>query len=220
MASEARRPIRTFPSRAETREPQPLAVQLPSLWKAMIITSFVINLILIAIIIYLAGFMLQNRGALGGTVQGISGNVRELQDVVVQLQEAHIQTKIAIDQPLPVHLIVPIDTTTTVTTTAPVPLAVPADIDMGPFGQLHPNVSLALPPGTSLNIALKLNVPLDTTIPVQLTVPVDIPMKDTALAPQFRRLGAVLNRLLSSVGPLIGVPIPESPPVQAPPIEQ
>jgi hypothetical protein len=220
MASEARRPIRTFSSRATTREPQPLAVQLPSLWKAMIITSFVINLILIAIILYLAGFMLQNRGSLGGTMQGISGNVRELQDVVVQLQEAHIQTKIAIDQPLPVHLIVPIDTTTTVTTTAPVPLSVPADIDMGPFGQLHPNVNLDLPTGTSLNIALKLNVPLDTTIPVQLTVPVDIPMKDTALAPQFRRLGAVLNRLLSSVGPLIGVPIPESPPVQVPPIEQ
>jgi hypothetical protein len=220
MASEARRPLPTFRSRATTREPQPLAVQLPSLWKAMIITSFVINLILIAIILYLAGFLLQNRGAINGTTQGIAGNVRELQDVVVQLQEAHIQTKIALDQPLPVHLVVPIDTTTTVTTTAPVPLSVPADIDMGPFGQLHPNVNLSLPPGTSLNIALKLSVPLDTTIPVKLTVPVDIPMKETALAPQFQRLGAVLNRLLSSVGPLIGVPIPESPPVQAPPIEQ
>jgi hypothetical protein len=201
--------------------PEPLSVKLPALWKAMILTSFAINLILIAVLIYLVGFLLQNRGYIGGTTQNIASNVRELQDVVVQLQKAHIQTSIPLDQPLPVHLNVPIDTTTTVTTTAPVPLNVPADIDMGPFGQLHPNVSLELPAGTSLNIALKLNVPLDTTIPVKLTVPVDIPMEETALAPQFERLGAVLNRLLSSVGPLIGVPIPETlPPIQEPPTPQ
>jgi hypothetical protein len=224
MASEARR--LSFGRKRDTvsgapEEPEPLAVKLPALWKAMILTSFVINLILIAVLIYLVGFLLQNRGFIGGTTQNIAGNVRELQDVVVQLQEAHIKTSIPLDQPLPVHLNVPIDTTTTVTTTAPVPLNVPADIDMGPFGQLHPNVSLNLPPGTSLNIALKLNVPLDTTIPVKLTVPVDIPMKETALAPQFQRLGAVLNRLLSSVGPLIGVPIPETlPPIQEPPTPQ
>jgi hypothetical protein len=217
MASVARRREReSIPA-----EPQSLTVKLPMLWKAMVLTSFLINLILIAVIIYLVGFMLQNRKYIGTTTQNVAGNVQELQDVVVQLQEAHIKTTIPLDQPLPVHLNVPIDTTTTVTTTAPVPLNVPADIDMGPFGQLHPNVSLSLPPGTSLNIALKLNVPLDTTIPVKLSVPVDIPMKETALAPQFQRLGAVLNRLLSSLGPAIGVPIPEDvPPVQLPKQQQ
>ncbi len=224
MASAARRS--SVSSNRDTtsdaaEQPEMLPVKLPALWKAMILTSFAVNLILIAILIYLAGFVVQNKGYLGGTTQNIASNVRELQDVVVQLQKAHIQTTIPLDQPLPVHLIVPIDTTTTVTTTAPVPLNVPADIDMGPFGQLHPNVSLSLPPGTSLNIALKLNVPLDTTIPVKLSVPVDIPMEETALAPQFQRLGAVLNRLLSSVGPMIGVPIPETlPPVQEPPTPQ
>jgi hypothetical protein len=216
MASEVRRPSLSLRKRAETREPQPLAVHLPNLWKAMIITSFVINLILICVVIYLVGFGLQNRRYISTTTQNIAGNVTELQDVVNQLQAAHIKTTIALNQPLPVHLIVPIDTTTQVTTTAPVPLSVPADIDMGPFGQLHPNVNLSLPTGTSLNIALKLNVPLDTTIPVKLDVPVDIPMEKTALAPQFRRLGAVLNRLLSSIGPLIGVDIPDSPPIQLP----
>src|SRR5262245_12741441 len=224
MASEARRfPFsrnRDIPSDSP-EEPQSFVVTLPTLWKAMILTSFLFNLVLIAVVIYLAGFLLQNRGYIGGTTQSIEGNVRGLQDALVQLQQAHIQTTIPLDQPLPVHLNVPIDTTTTVTTTAPVPLNVPADIDMGPFGQLHPNVSLSLPPGTSLNIALKLNVPLDTTIPVKLNVPADIPMEETALAPQFQRLGAVLNRLLSSVGPLIGVPIPETlPPIQEPPTPQ
>jgi hypothetical protein len=216
MASEARRSFLTFRSRTATQDPQPLAVQLPTLWKAMILTSFLINLVLIAIILFLAGFVLQNRGSIGTTTQGIASNVQELQDVVVQLQEARIKTTIKLDQQLPINLIVPIDTTTTVTTTAPVPLSVPADIDLGPFGRLSPNVNLALPIGTSLNIALKLDVPLNTTIPVQLDVPVDIPLKQTELAPQFQRLGAVLNRLLSSIGPLIDVPIPESPPVQLP----
>ena len=198
-------------------EPQPMAVQLPSLWKAMIMTSFVINVILIIVIIYLVGFVLQNRGRIGATTQNVAGNVRELQDVVTQLQQSHIITTIPLNQQLPINLIVPIDTTTTVTTVEPVPINVPADIDMGPFGQLHPNVSLALPPETALTIKLKLDVPLNTQIPVKLDVPVDIALANTELGPQFERLGAVLNRLLSSVGPAIGVPIPEDvPPVQAP----
>jgi hypothetical protein len=222
MASGARRPflgIGRSTSKAESKTPapaQPIAVKLPGLWKAMILTSFGINLILITVVIFLVGFLLQNRSAVGTTTQNIAGNVRELQDVVVQLQEARIITTIPLDQPLPVSLIVPIDTTTTVTTTAPVPLSVPADIDLGPFGQLRPNVNLSLPAGTSLDISLKLDVPLNTTIPVKLDVPVDIPLKETELAPQFQRLGAVLNRLLSSVGPLIGVPIPDLPPIQLP----
>jgi hypothetical protein len=216
MASEARRRSPSFRERIATREPQALAVQLPSLWKAMIITSFLINLILIFVILYLLGFVLQNRGPISATTQNIAGNVSELQDVVNQLQAAHITTTIPLNQPLPVHLMVPVNTTTIVTTTQPVTIAAPADIDLGPFGRLHPNVNLDLPPGTPLKIALNFSVPLDTTIPVKLDVPVDIPMEKTALAPQFRRLGAVLNRLLSSVGPLIGVDIPQSPPVQTP----
>jgi hypothetical protein len=210
MASDARRE-RIFV------EPRSFAVKLPTLWKAMILTSFAFNLILLIVIIFLVGFLLQNRGRVGVTTTNVASNVQELQDVVVQLQQSHIVTNIPLNQQLPIHLVVPIDTTTTVTTAAPVPINVPADIDMGPFGQLHPNVSLSLPVDTPLTIRLKLDVPLDTEIPVKLNVPVDIPLKDTALGPQFQRLGAVLNRLLSSLGPAIGVPIPkELPPVKLP----
>lgn len=221
MASEARRSFLSFRNRSSTKSTdentkEPLKVQLPGLWKAMIITSFAINLVLIFIILFLVGFLIQHRNSLFGLTGNIAGNVQELQDVVVQLQEADIIATIPLDQQLPIHLIVPIDTTTTVVTTAPVPISAPADIDLGPFGRLNPNVNLALPPGTSLDISLKLDVPLDTSIPVQLDVPVHIPLKETELAPQFQRLGAVLNRLLSSIGPLIGVDIPESPPIQLP----
>src|SRR5215207_2110333 len=111
MASAARR--FSFSRNRDTASdapegPEVLPVKLPVLWKAMILTSFAINLILIAVLIYLVGFLLQNRGYIGGTTQNIAGNVRELQDVVVQLQKAHIQTTIPLNQPLPVHLIVPI----------------------------------------------------------------------------------------------------------------
>jgi hypothetical protein len=201
-------------------EPEPMAVKLPTLWKAMILTSFVINVILIAVVIYLVGFVLQNRGSIGTTTQNIAVNVRELQDVVDQLQQAHIVTNIPLNQQLPINLIVPINTTTTVVTAEPVPINAPADIDLGPFGRLRPNVSLSLPAETPLTIRLKLDVPLNTQIPVKLDVPVDIPLNKTALGPQFERLGAVLDRLLSSIGPTIGVPIPkELPPIKLPPTQ-
>lgn len=193
-------------------------VRLPTFWKAMIITSFVINMILVFVLVLLAGFFLRWQAQIGETTVGARGfaraNVMELRDVVQQLQDAHIKTTIPLNQPLPVHLDVPIDQTTLVTTTAPVPISVPAFIDMGPFGQLRPNVNLSLPEGTQLTIRLKLNVPLDTTIPVKLDVPVDIAMKDTELAPQFRRLGGVVDRLVYPAAPLLGIDIPKPDPPQ------
>lgn len=210
MASEARRSFLSFRNRSSTKSTdentkEPLKVQLPGLWKAMIITSFAINLVLIFIILFLVGLVIQHRNAVASLTNNVVANVAELQDVVVQLQEADIIATIPLDQQLPINLIVPIDTTTTVVTTAPVPISAPADIDLGPFGRLNPNVNLALPPGTSLNIELKLDVPLNTSIPVQLDVPVHIPLKETELAPQFKRLGDLLDRLLSPIAPYIGL---------------
>ena len=207
---------------AGAQEPRPRRyVRLPSFWKAMIITSFVFNMIFVFILVLLAAFYLRWQTQISDTTVGLKGfavgNIQELRDVVQQLQAAHIKTTIPLDQPLPVHLPVPIDQTTLVTTTAPVQISVPADIDMGPFGQLHPNVNLALPEGTQLLIKLKLTVPLDTVIPVKLNVPVDIAMKDTELAPQFKRLGNVVDRLVYPVAPLLGIDGVEKPePPQVP----
>lgn len=225
MARQEARPALIGSPRSDdatgAQEPRPRRiVRLPTFWKAMIVTSFVINMILVFVLILLAAFFLRWRAQIGETTLGVKGfaraNVVELRDVVQQLQDAHIRTTIPLDQPLPVHLNVPIDQTTLVTTTAPVPLSVPAFIDMGPFGQLRPNVNLSLPAGTQLTIALKLNVPLDTTIPVKLDVPVDIAMKDTELAPQFRRLGNVVDRLVYPAAPLLDLNIPQPDPPQLP----
>lgn len=216
--SEARRsPLGLFTRNAAgPNEPRPLFVQLPLLWKAMILTSFAINLLLISLLVGAAYFVLVWRPTLGGTLlnaQGFArGNVAELRDVVQQLQAAHIRTDIMLDQQLPLkgkQVVVPVDQVTQVTLTSDVPLNLAgADIDLGAGNRLRAqNIALVLPKGTPLNIALKMDIPLDNvTIPIQLKVPVDIAMADTELAPQFQRLGNVVDRLVYPVRDVIDLP--------------
>jgi hypothetical protein len=87
-----------------------------------------------------------------------------------------------------------------------------ADIDLGGGNRLRAdNINLTLPEGTPLEIALKMNIPLDSvTIPVQLSVPVSIPLAQTELGPQFQRLGAIVDRLVNPLAPLL--PMPATPP--------
>jgi hypothetical protein len=220
----ARRPLFSFRSSTDAgsgNEGRPLAVQLPALWKAMIITSFALNLILIAALIGVVYFFLSWRGTLGDTALGVKGFARgelvELRDVVQQLQAAHIRTTIPLNQPLPLKglgVVVPVNQEPTVTLVEPVPLALSnADIDLGNGNRLRANnISLVLPQGTPLKIKLNMTIPLDdVTIPIKLDVPVDIAMKDTELAPQFRRLGNVVDRLVYPIAPLLDIPGVERP---------
>jgi len=228
-SSEARRsPVSLFSRNANgPRDARPLFVQLPTLWKAMIITSFVINLVLIAGVVGAAFFVAKWRPELLGTVTGVQGfakgEVGELRDVVQQLQSAHIRTTIALDQPLPLkgmNVVVPVNQEPTVTLVEPVPLSLEgADIDLGNGNRLRANnINLVLPQGTPLKIKLNLQIPLDdVTIPIKLNVPVDIAMADTELAPQFQRLGHVVDRLVYPARDLLGMPdVEQPPPPQAP----
>jgi hypothetical protein len=219
MAStEARRPSIGFFRRDANapRDSQPLFVQLPTLWKAMIITSFVVNLILVAVLIGAGYFYWQWKSEIATTTVGVQGfahdNVAELRDVVQQLQAAHIKTTIPLDQPLPLKglgVIVPLHQEPTVTLVDAVPLNLEgADIDLGAGNRLRAqNISLVLPAGTPLKIKLDMQIPLDdVTIPIKLSVPVDIAMANTELAPQFRRLGNVVDRLVYPAKDLLGMP--------------
>ena len=51
---------------------------------------------------------------------------------------------------------------------------------------------------------------LRTSVPVVLDVPVRIPLAETELGPQFQRLGAIVDRLVTPVEPLLLMP--ETPP--------
>ena len=186
----------------------------------MIITSFAINLILFAVLIGAGYFFWQNSLYIAGTTVGVKGfahdNVAELRDVVQQLQAAHIKTTIPLNQQLPLKgkgVVVPVSQEPTVTLVEAVPLNLAgADIDLGAGNRLRAqNISLVLPAGTPLKIKLDLQIPLDdVTIPINLDVPVDIAMADTELAPQFRRLGNVVDRLVYPAAICLGCPMSNS----------
>src|SRR5262249_59685171 len=113
--------------------------------------------------------------------------------------------------------VVPLHQEPAVTLVDDVPLDLSADIDLGSGNRLHAqNIHIVLPAGTPLKIKLDMQIPLDdVTIPIKLNVPVDIAMKDTELAPQFRRLGNVVDRLVYPAKDLLGMPDVNKP---APPI--
>ena len=198
------------------RDSRPLFVQLPRLWKAMIITSFVVNMILMAVLIGAGYFYWRWKTEIASTTVGVQGfahdNVAELRDVVQQLQAAHIKTTIPLNQPLPLKglgVVVPLHQTPTVRLVEDVKLDLNgADINLGAGNQLHAqNISIVLPAGTPLTIQLDMQIPLDdVTIPIKLDVPVDIAMANTELAPQFRRLGNVVDRLVFPAKDLLGIP--------------
>jgi hypothetical protein len=216
--SEARRSPASIlrPATKAPRDSQPLFVQLPALWKAMILTSFAVNLILIAVLLGVGYFYLSWSSQIAGTTVGIKGfahdNVAELRDVVQQLQAAHIKTTIPLNQPLPLKglgVVVPVSQEPVVTLVEPVPLNLEgADIDLGAGNRLRAqNINLVLPAGTPLKIKLNMQIPLDdVTIPIKLDVPVDIAMANTELAPQFRRLGNVVDRLVYPARDLLEMP--------------
>ena len=208
-----------------TEAPEPEVRRVPrfsSFWKALVITSFVMNAILLIVVLLLVGFVIQWRNQLvTTTLQGQAfarDNVAELRSVVDGLEAATIRTTIPLSQPLSLAgkgVVVPVDQATTVTLVQPVPITLAnADIDLGNGNRLRANsIDLVLPEGTPLTIALKMNIPLDAvTIPVVLDVPVVIPLKDTELGPQFAKLKNIVYRLAGPAAPLLGLDIPQAPP--------
>lgn len=194
-------------------------------WKALVITSFVMNLVLLLVLLLVVGFVVQWRDQLIGTTvagQGFArNNVAELRSVVQGLQGATIKTTIPLNEPLSLEgkgVVVPVDQATTVTLLEPVPITLSgARIDLGNGNFLNANsINLTLPQGTPLVIALKMDIPLDkVTIPVVLDVPVEIPLAQTELGPQFERLGQLVDRLAGPAAPLLGLDIPPAPPAPA-----
>jgi hypothetical protein len=195
--------------------------RISPLYKALIWTSFLINAVLLIALGVTLGIMLQNRNqvqalAANGSVFA-ANNVSELQDVVADLQRSTIVYTVPLDTRLPIELDVPINAGTimsprnVVTLTEPVPLTAPAAIVFpGGGGNLNAMVNIQLPAGLELPVDLNMNVKLATSIPVQLDVPVNIPLAETELGPQFQRLGAIVDRLVNPVAPML--PMPETPP--------
>ena len=63
-----------------------------------------------------------------------------------------------------------------------------------------------------LYVLIMLGTPAGYVWAVVLDVPVEIPLANTELGPQFKRLGDLVDRLAGPAAPLLGLDIPEAPP--------
>lgn len=206
---------------AAGERPHSRYARIAPLYKALIWTSFLINAVLIVVVGVLIGILFNHRSQVVGLTSSAqvfaADNLAELQDVVGDLQQSTIIYTVPLDTRLPIELDVPINPETIMTPrnvvrlTESVPLTAPAAINFpGGGGNLNATVNIVLPAGLELPVDLNMDVKLVTSIPVQLDVPVNIPLAETELGPQFQRLGAIVNRLVDPIAPIL--PMPETPP--------
>jgi hypothetical protein len=170
-------------------------VDIDRIYKFMIYTSFLINVVLIAVLIFLGIqlFILKKGLAPAKPI------VANLTSAIEGLKSATIRAEIPLQRDLPIALNVPVRQSTNVRLTQSVPLQVPADITLPGVGFLSAQVALNLPEGLELPVYLEMDIPLETSIPISITVPVAIQMKDTELYPEFEKLGNLVKPLADLV---------------------
>jgi hypothetical protein len=157
-----------------------------------LITSMIINLILIAAIVILANQV----GSIKMTLNNVLG---QLDSAFEGLGQAVINDTIKIEQQVPVRFDLPLKQDTVVTTQSAVPINTQATFSLGQFGSINGTVSLQLPAGTSLPVHLELTVPVSNSIPVVFDQPVSIPLADKGLGPVVAKLRAALSPIISLV---------------------
>ena len=164
-------------------------------WRAAVgltlLTSMVINLILIVVVVILVNQV----GAIKMTLASVLG---QLDSAFEGLGAASIQDTIKINQQVPVQFDLPLSQDTVVTTLGPVPINTHATFSLGQFGSINGQVTLQLPTGTQLPVHLELTVPVSNSIPVVFDVPINIPLAEKGLGP-------VVAKLRSALGPIIGL---------------
>lgn len=191
-------------------------------WQAFktfaIIFSFIMNFVLLLVLLIAAPLILPIVDSVAEPLVG------GLSDSFVDMSTATISQTIPLNTEMDIAFTLPLSETTHVTTTQAVELRqVPAQfiITGGGNGFISGNVTLALPAGTELPVALNLPVDVDQTIPVVMDVPVQIPLQETDLGEPFnvlRGLFEPLDRLIkglpSSNDELFGRVTESSPPTE------
>jgi len=160
---------------------------MPAFWTVMSTISFVVNIILIALLISLGQQLFALKEALSEQlVVGLHENFK-------LMNEAVIDETIMVDDTIPVQFDLPVSTTTRVTLTEPTQInGAQVSIATGVM-TLNAPANIVLPAGTSLPIALDISVPVSQTVPVHLEVPVYIPLRDTGLGTPFNGLIGVVS---------------------------
>jgi hypothetical protein len=170
-------------------------------WQAFknfaIIFSFVTNLVLLVVFLLSLPLIIPGVNSIARPLVG------GLSQSFVQMGEASIVRTIEVDDELPISFSLPLQQETNVVLVEPVPMTVPATFTFpGGGGSINGVVSLELPAGTTLPVALDMQVPVSETIPVRLDVGVDIPLQETELGAPFNTLQglfAPLDRFLGGL---------------------
>ena len=166
------------------------------IWRAAVVltlvTSMVINLILIVVV-----FVLLNQvGSIKLTLNSVLG---QLDAAFEGLGQVVITDTIKISQQVPVQFDLPLNQDTVVTTQAPVPINTQATFSLGQFGSINGLVSLQLPAGTRLPVHLEMTVPVSNAIPVVFDQPISIPLAEKGLGPVVAKLRAALAPIIDLV---------------------
>lgn len=159
------------------------------LWRFMVIFSFIVNFILVAVLAVLLLFLFNIKNDIADPL------LKGLHSSFVGLNEATIDWTIPVRDSVQADFILPLEQNTVVVLTADVPLTVSADIS-GPVSINNATVALTLPEGLPLPVSLDLDVPVQEEIPVELDVRAVIPLAGTQLADPFQNLRLLFEPLI------------------------
>jgi hypothetical protein len=183
IPGKSERKIRLRPNREMTRR---------AFWDVAAIFSLIFNAILIGALFIMYGQIKNLRTMMNGLLGGLYSNF-------VDMDNASIDTTIAVEAQVPVVFSLPIQQSTTVSLTSAVPInGTTVNINSGGLS-LNAPATVTLPEGTNLPIALNMDVPVQVIIPISLQVPVKIPMNQTNLHTPFTGLQQTIRPLYCTI---------------------
>jgi hypothetical protein len=157
-------------------------------WDVATTFSLIVNIILVGLLLVLA-LQIRNLKMTVNSLNDLGNNVLGgLYGNFVKMDQASINTTIAVDAQIPFNFNLPVAQNTTVVLTSNV--AIPnAHVVINTGGlAINSVASVTLPAGTSLPIALNMTIPVQSTIPISLQVPISIPLNQTELHQPFTGL--------------------------------
>lgn len=160
-------------------------------WRFMIIFSFIVNIVLVVVLLFLGAYIFTIKNDIAQPLIG------GLHSTAEGLKDATIDWTIPVRDNIPVNLDIPLQTNTIVRLTAAVPLQVNATIDLpgiNAYG-VSAAVNLELPVGLELPVSLDLIVPVRERLDVALDVRAVIPLAQTQLADPIENLSLLFEPL-------------------------
>jgi hypothetical protein len=150
--------------------------------------SLIINIILVAVLVVMAGQIKNLKNAMNGLLGGLYSNF-------VELDKANISTTIPVEAQIPVVFSLPIQQNTNVTLTSDISIPHTGVVINSAGLSINAGATITLPEGTSLPIALNMDIPVQLSIPISLQIPVNIPMNQTSLHVPFTGLQETIKPL-------------------------